>query len=145
MESKDVRWVQRFTNYKKALAKLAEVAQSSTIENLSELEREGLIQRFEYTFELSWKTLQDLLLYKGYLDVVGPTPVLAQAFKDGYLLDAEGWKKMKKARELTSHTYNSETADEIAGAIIATYFGLLNALGQRLDVEQQGTQSTLFD
>ncbi|AUD06391.1 nucleotidyltransferase substrate binding protein [Spirosoma pollinicola] len=145
MESKDVRWVQRFSNYKKALAKLAEVAQNSTIENLSELEREGLIQRFEYTVELSWKTLQDLLINKGYLDVIRPTPVLSQAFKDGYILDAEGWKKMKKARELTSHTYNNETAYEISEAIIATYFGLLDALKQRLDVEQRGTQSTLFD
>ena len=145
MDSKDVRWEQRFANYKKAFAKLAEIAQAGTVTNLSELEREGLIQRFEYTYELAWKTLQDLLRNKGYVDIAGPNPVLAQALMDGYIVDAEGWKKMKKARELTSHTYNSDTAEAIAQAIVDAYFDLLKGLDHRLDEEQHGNQPTLFD
>ena len=145
MHSNDIRWEQRFANYKKALAKLTEIAQDGQVERLSELEREGLIQRFEYTFELAWKTLQDLLRNKGYLDIAGPNPVLAQAFMDGYITDGEGWKKMKKARELTSHTYNSDTAEAIAEAVIASYFHLLKGLEQRLDQERSGSQSTFFD
>jgi len=79
MQNKDTRWVQRFSNYKKALSKLAEVVTERTEDSLSELEKEGLIQRFEYTFELAWKTLQDLLEFKGYLDINGPNPVLEQS------------------------------------------------------------------
>ena len=84
----DIRWIQRFQNYKKAMSKLAEVAKSKTVNELSELEREGLIQRFECTYELAWKTLQDLLEAKGYKNITGPNPVIEQAFQDGYLQDS---------------------------------------------------------
>ena len=103
MEQDDVRWEQRFSNFRKALSKLGEVAGQKTVEALSELEKEGMIQRFEYTYELAWKTLQDLLKFKGYLDIAGPNPVLEQAFQDGYITNGQAWKQMKKARELTSH------------------------------------------
>ena len=67
----DIRWEQRFMNFKKALARL-QMVQASDLASLSDLEKEGLIQRFEYTYELSWKTLQDFLRYKGYTDFAGP-------------------------------------------------------------------------
>jgi len=51
------------------------------------MEEQGLIKAFEYTYELAWKTLQDLLNYKGYSNIVGPRPVLEQSFRDGYLHD----------------------------------------------------------
>jgi nucleotidyltransferase substrate binding protein (TIGR01987 family) len=143
MEQKDIRWIQRFSNFKKALAKLSEAA---AIQKRSELEQEGLIQRFEYTYELAWKTLQDLLHDIGYNDIAGPTPVLTQALEDGYIKDRKGWQKMKKSRELTSHTYDSETAEEIAEDIIDTYIFLFNDLKERLEAEQQGlNQLPLFE
>lgn len=135
MENKDNRWKQRFANYKKALAKLEEVARYKTLDELSDLEKEGLIQRFEYTYELAWKTLQDLLREKGYIDIAGPNPVIEQAFKDGYLKDGQGWKKMKKSRELTSHTYDTDTANEIAKLIIDTYYMNFKNLASRLEAE----------
>src|SRR4051812_49245797 len=97
----DIRWQQRFANYRKALAKLSEVVTGRSYETLSDLEKEGLVQRFEYTFELAWKTLQDLLIYKGYQDISGPNPVLQQSLKDGYISDEKHWREMKKSRELT--------------------------------------------
>lgn len=145
MENRDIRWEQRFSNYKKALSKLGEVAEVRDIESLSELEKEGLIQRFEYTYELAWKTLQDLLIEKGYLDIAGPNPVIEQAFHDGYIKKGESWKKMKKSRELTSHTYNSETAQEIADSIIAEYYDLFLELENRLEEERTGRQINLFE
>ena len=145
MENKDIRWEQRFANFKKALGKLGEVAAHKSIDELSELEKEGLIQRFEYTYELAWKTLQDLLLEKGYLDISGPNPVIEQAFKDGYMKHSEAWKKMKQARNLTSHTYNSETAEDIAESIIVSYYDLFIELEERLEEERSGRQSNLFD
>ncbi len=65
MSEKDVRWKHRFSNYKKALDKLRE-ALGEYDDEMTGLEKEGMIQRFEYTFELAWKTLQDLLYERGY-------------------------------------------------------------------------------
>ena len=145
MENQDIRWQQRFGNYQKALAKLEEVAAARDIDSLSELEKEGLIQRFEYTFELAWKTIQDLLEYKGYEDIKGPNPVLEQALKDGYIQDEKGWRKMKKSRELTSHTYNSDTAADIAEDIKAHYYALLKELETRLEEQRAGgRQQSIF-
>ena len=144
MDSTDIRWIQRFSNYKKALAKLEQVVTDKDLDDLSELEKEGLIQRFEYTFELAWKTLQDLLEYKGYRDIAGPNPVLEQALKDGYLQNEKGWRNMKKSRELTSHTYNSKTAEDIAEDIVEEYYNLLKALEKRLEEERGGKQSSIF-
>ncbi len=143
MENKDIRW-QQFGNYRKALAKLEQVAARVDPGSLSELEKEGMIHRFEYTFELAWKTLQDLLVYKGYLDIAGPNPVLEQALKDGYIKDEHGWRNMKKSRELTSHTYNSETAEDISEDIVRRYYGLLKELEARLMEETGGKQQSIF-
>lgn len=85
MDQNDIRWIQRFSNYRKALAKLEETVKGRKLEELSDLEKEGLIQRFEYTYELAWKTLQDLLRYKGYSNIAGPNPVLQKALSDGYV------------------------------------------------------------
>jgi nucleotidyltransferase substrate binding protein (TIGR01987 family) len=139
---KDIRWLQRFSNLKRAFQKLKEAVE---IESLSELESEGLIQRFEYTYELAWKTLQDLLEAKGYLDLKGPTPVMQQSFQDGYIVDGDGWMKLKKSRENTSHTYNKEVAKEIVETIISSYFRLFEELILRLEHEADGTkQEKLF-
>lgn len=80
----DIRWLQRYSNFHKACQRLVEVTESgTTIDDLSELEQEGLVQRFEYTFELSWKVMQDLLIYKGYEIHVGTQ----RHFKNGF----RGW------------------------------------------------------
>lgn len=144
MDSQDIRWQQRFSNYRKALSKLTEVVELSFHKSLSELEKEGLIQRFEYTYELAWKTLQDLLRAKGYLDIVGPTPTLSQAFKDGLISNGESWKKMKSSRELTSHTYNSETAQDIADQVIHSFYHLLKDLEGVLIKEASSDQTDLW-
>lgn len=123
---------------------MGEVAKGADLTALSELEKEGLIQRFEYTFELAWKTLQDLLVYKGYTDIVGPNPVLEQSLKDGYIKDEKGWRNMKKSRELTSHTYNSDTADEIATSVVEKFFSLLADLQATLESKESGHQNTTF-
>ncbi|MBW6479198.1 MAG: nucleotidyltransferase substrate binding protein [Bacteroidales bacterium] len=142
MANKDIRWVQRFGNLKKAFQKLEEAVVSDL---LSELEKEGLIQRFEYTYELAWKTLQDLLEAKGYHDIKGPLPVLQQAFQDGIITKGDDWMRLKKSRESTSHTYNKEVAEEIVQSIIDTYYQLFKELIARLEQENEaGGQARLF-
>jgi len=135
MNEKDIRWEQRFSNYRKALTKLGEAVEIWQQHELSELEKEGLIQRFEYTYELAWKTLQDLLKFKGYQDIAGPVPVISQAFQDGYIEDGPLWMQMKKARDLSSHTYDEGTAEGIAINIVSSYFQDFKALEKRLEKE----------
>ncbi len=131
----DIRWQQRFNNFKKALVKLSE-AVDQDFTSLSELEVEGLIQRFEYTYELAWKTMQDYLRINGYQEISGPTPVLEQALQAGIIKDGDGWKRMKKSRELSSHTYDEHTAAEIASDIVTVYHNLFIQLETRLEVER---------
>ena len=107
---KDIRWKQRFYNFKKAFSQLEKFMMKK---ELNELEKQGLIKAFEYTYELAWKSLQDLLIEKGYNNIKGPKPVIEQSFKDGYIIDGKGWMRMHQSRNLTSHTYNEETAEEI--------------------------------
>jgi nucleotidyltransferase substrate binding protein (TIGR01987 family) len=133
MESKDIRWQQRFNNFNKAFKQLEKFNQT---ERLNEMEQQGLIKAFEFTFELSWKTLQDLLKDKGYVDVFGPRPVIEQSFQDGYIGDGEGWMRMLKSRNLTSHTYDEEIAMEIIQNIRNEYYYLLKELLVRLEHEK---------
>jgi nucleotidyltransferase substrate binding protein (TIGR01987 family) len=125
MENKDIRWQQRFTNFSKAFNQLERFIR---VENLNEMEEQGLIKAFEYTFELSWKTLQDFLKEKGYIGILGPKPVIEQSFQDGYISDGNAWMRMHKSRNLASHTYDEETAEEIIDNIHREYFFLLENL-----------------
>ena len=107
----DIRWLQRYDSFHRANKRILDITESDkTPESLSELEMEGLIKRFEYTVELGWKTLQDLLKYKGYEFVQGPNGTLQKAFEDNMITDHDGWRRMAKARVTTSHTYNEGDA-----------------------------------
>lgn len=126
MENQDIRWKQRFDNYHKACAKIRVLVDSKRdIESYSELEREGLIQRFEYTYELAWKVMQDYLIYKGYTFTSGPNGTLQMAFEDGLIAHHDAWRRMGIARNATSHVYNEEEALEIAKSILTEYGSLL--------------------
>lgn len=142
--TEDIRWEQRFSNFNKALNKLSQAVALAGKEELSELEVEGLIQRFEYTYELAWKTLQDLIKQQGLTDINGPGQVLTQAFQMGLINNAESWRRLKKSRELTSHTYDSETAQIIAKAIINEYFELFKFLQEKLENQRSGRIGNLF-
>ncbi len=117
----DVRSRQRFENFKKAL-KLYEEAITP---KMSRLEEEGLIQRFEYTFELAWKCLQDLLQERGYPNVRGPRPVIEQAFQDGIIQDGPLWMEMLKARNETTHLYDESTFNSISKKVKTSFLPIL--------------------
>lgn len=131
----DIRWLQRYSNYHKACQRLLEVTESGKIINdLSELEQEGLVQRFEYTFELAWKVLQDLMNYKGYEFMSGPTGTLKMAFEDGMLSDQDGWRRMAKSRNTLSHVYDEDEAEAIVQLIFSEYGPLLKQLDEKLSL-----------
>lgn len=129
----DVRWEQRLNNLEKACAKILEITEGErSCMELSELEREGLIQRFEYSYELAWKTMQDFLRYLGYDFQAGPNATLRQALEVGIIDKAEEWRDMAAARITTSHIYDEDDATEVAEKIYDTYSVLLKELVEYL-------------
>ncbi len=135
------RWEQRFRNYSKVLGQLELFISKG---ELNSMEEQGLIKAFEYTFELAWKTLQDFLREQGYPDIAGPRPTIEQSFQDGYIADGEGWMRMQRSRNLTSHTYNEDTATEIAAMIKTEYIQLFRSLFARLTKEGTSSSNHLF-
>ncbi|WP_448215744.1 nucleotidyltransferase substrate binding protein [Endozoicomonas sp. 2B-B] len=121
-QQKDIRWLQRFENYQAALEALKEAVTLSEQRPLSRLEQQGLIQGFEFTHELAWKTLKDFLGYRGIQDVTGSRDAVRVAFREGIIINGELWMEMLKSRNLTSHTYREEVANEIAVKILKQYF-----------------------
>lgn len=137
-DDKDIRWLQRYDSYKKALAKLQSVTESGiSPSDLSELEQSGLIQWFEFTYELAWKVMQDLLEYKGYEFMKGPNGTLREAFNDGLFTDQDDWRQMAKDRTLMSHTYDEEDAERVVECIFTIYSPLLEKLNKTLEEQQK--------
>ena len=121
MTTKDIRWLQRFANFEKALQQIKKASELANQRALSELEQQGLIQAFEYTHELIWKTLKDFLEFKGSKEIYGSRDATREAFKLGLIINGDIWMDMINNRNQTSHTYNEETAKEIVNAILANY------------------------
>lgn len=124
----DIRWRQRFANYQKALGQLRKFIEKNEASGLNELEEQGLIKAFEYTYELGWNMLKDFLEYQGRTGLAGSRDTIREAFKVGLIGDGEGWMQMLQNRNRTSHTYNEATADAITDAILHGHFALFEAL-----------------
>jgi len=133
MSTKDVRWVQRFNHFLKALAQLREAVELSRRRQLSKLEQQGLIQAFEFTHELAWNTLKDFLESRGVQNLYGSKDATRKAFETGLLENGAAWMDMIQSRNLTSHTYDEATAAQIAAAICNTYFAEFDALRLKLE------------
>lgn len=136
--TQDIRWLQRFSNYKKALSQLTKFLKQTDI---NELEEQGLIQAFKYSHELAWKVQKDFLESQGLTDLFGSKNVAREAYRTGLIEDGPVWLKMIESRNLTSHTYNEQTTKQILHAIKNEYFTSFLKLETRLDSlakKQQG-------
>lgn len=120
--TEDVRWQQRFDNFTRAFATLRRGIDLAAERQLSELEEQGLIQGFEFTHELAWNVLKDYLEEMGISGIVGSKGATREAFRNGLIDDGEAWMAMIRARNLSSHTYNPETAREIVDNIRSHFF-----------------------
>jgi nucleotidyltransferase substrate binding protein (TIGR01987 family) len=118
----DVRWIQRFSNFKKALSQLKSAVELSEKRMLTELEEQGLIQSFEYTHELAWNTIKDFLEEQGYTQIYGSKDTIRKAFNINFITEGDVWMDMIKSRNLSTHTYNRETVKIITDKIIESYF-----------------------
>ncbi len=133
----DIRWIQRFNNFKKAFLQLEEAENLAQDRPFSRLEEQGLIHVFAYTHELAWKTLKDFLENRGVQNLYGSKDTTRVAFKTGLIGNGDIWMDMILSRNLTSHTYDDTTADNIVSAIHSDYFSEFRALKAKLDVLKQ--------
>ncbi len=129
----DVRWRQRFQNFRGALAQLQKGTALARQRQLSELEQQGLIKAFEFTHELGWNVLKDYLEAEGHVGIAGSRSASREAFRAGLVDDGETWMEMIKARNLTTHTYDCEVAERIAKDVLERFEPALAALAAKFN------------
>ena len=119
MANPDIRWKQRFHNFCLAYSQLEKFMEKS---ELNEFEEQGLIQSFEYNFELAWNTIKDFCEYQGETNLQGSKDAIRLAYKRGLLVNGEIWMDMLASRVLTSHTYQLQTARQVVADIKEKFF-----------------------
>lgn len=117
----DIRYRQRFENFEKSFLLLKSGLE---IEDASVVEKAGVIQFFEMTFELAWKLMKDYLIFQGY-EIKSPREAIKKSFETDLISDGKSWLEALTDRNLTVHTYDEAQADEIYARIRDLYFGLL--------------------
>jgi nucleotidyltransferase substrate binding protein (TIGR01987 family) len=125
----DVRWQQRLENFKKATAQLSVFIEQ---QELNKLEQQGLIQCFEYTFELGWKTLKDYLQAEGQTANT-PRSVIQQAFQVGLITAGHSWIDALEKRNYLAHSYNEEYAAMAEKLIRNVYYPMLQQAQKSLE------------
>ena len=128
MNNLDIRWQQRFASYQKALLQLQSAVELSQQRALSGLEKQGVIQAFEFTHELAWNLLKDFLQAQGNQNIKGSRDATREAFKVELIQNGEQWMAMIQSRNVSSHTYDERTAERLTNAIIHQYYPLFVAL-----------------
>ena len=131
MNERDIRWKQRFQNYEKAFKHLEEAVLKT---NLSDLEKAGVIQIYEFTFELAWKTLKDYLEEKEVL-VKFPRDTIKEAFKYEIIDNGDIWMDMLDKRNLMANTYNETNAELAYKLIVNNFYPALKQVITKLGVE----------
>lgn len=123
-DNKDIRWKQRFQNYEKAFNRLSRAIEIVKHIPDDDLLQSGLVQTYEYTFELAWKTLKDYLEMEGFL-LRSPRETIRQGFQSGYITNAEDWLQALADRNLTVHIYDDEIISRVLNDINERYFFIL--------------------
>lgn len=133
MTKHDIRWQQRLENMSNALSQLSDAINLAQQRQLSQLEKQGLIQAFEFTHELAWNVMKDYAHYQGDSRVAGSRDASREAFKMGLLKNGDVWMEMIKSRNQTSHTYNKSVSDQISEQIISTYYPAIVEFNQTME------------
>ncbi|HYR57019.1 MAG TPA: nucleotidyltransferase substrate binding protein [Chthoniobacteraceae bacterium] len=127
--SEDIRWRQRFQSFERGFLLLRSAFEERGLGELTQLEQEGIIQRFEYTFELAWKTLKDYLENAGVtLSQITPKAVIKAAFAAKLIDDGQAWIDMLAHRNLMSHTYDFAKFQEVVAALKDRYLAKIQEL-----------------
>ena len=133
----DIRWIQRFEQYKKAFQNLKEAVELTQQRKLSKLEEQGLIKAFEIIHELSWLTIRDFYHSQGEVSIQGSKDAFRLAFKRGLIENGDIFMKSIKSRQLSVHTYNEKTAEQIHSDILNLYFSEFKTLFDKFNELQK--------
>lgn len=129
----DIRWIQRLDNYMRAQSRLEDAVSLTEERTLSNLKLQGLIQAFEFTYELACNLMKDYLNYQGFVNINGCRDAIRLSFKNELIEDADSWMDMIVSRNKSSHTYNEAVAKEISEKIIAVYHGCFKNFLQKMN------------
>lgn len=131
------RWKQRLGTFQRALSRLEEVVKLQEERQLSPLEKDGMVQRFEYTQELAWKVLKNYIEYQGGDKMTGSRDTIRQAFALGIIANTDPWFDMLESRNETSHVYDEDTESDVLDKIVMTYLPILQELGRKMNAIAQ--------
>jgi nucleotidyltransferase substrate binding protein (TIGR01987 family) len=132
----DLRWVQRFQNFDDAFQTFSRVFERYQTVPEDDIIQIALIQAFEFTFEIAWKTMKDFLEYEGYSGFGNSKQTVRVAFQAGLITDAEGWMAAIARRNMTSHVYNAVVLQETINFIRDQFKPLVQALYSKLSAKQ---------
>jgi nucleotidyltransferase substrate binding protein (TIGR01987 family) len=130
--SNDIRWKQRFANFENAYLVFCRAVERCKASPEDDIIQMALVQTFEFTYELAWKTMKDYLAEEGFDDVQGSKQAIRAAFQAKLIGDAEHWMEAVQKRNLASHTYDRLILDEGVAFILNTFFPLAQALYEEL-------------
>jgi nucleotidyltransferase substrate binding protein (TIGR01987 family) len=131
--TEDIRWKQRFNNYKKAFSHLDSAVNEAKTRGLSDLEQQGLVKAFELTFELAWNVMKDFLTMRGITGIIGSKDAVRTAFKEGIIADGLIWMKMINDRNEATHIYDESTKDSLVKSIVEEYHAKLAAFAVKME------------
>jgi nucleotidyltransferase substrate binding protein (TIGR01987 family) len=125
---RDIRWKQRFQNFDRAVELLHEPFEKGLM-NLSLLEKEGVVQRFEVAVELAWKTMKDYLEEEGVkINPITPRNIIKEAFAARIIEDGQVWLAMLDHRNLLSHTYDRQAFEKAVDLLEKRYLSVIDQL-----------------
>ena len=128
----DIRWKQRFANYRRAFLQLSDAVSLAAERSLIPLEQQGLIKAFEFTHELAWNVMKDYFEYQGNTAITGSRDAIREAFRRGLIIDGETWMETIKSRNRSSHTYDENTAKQLIEIIGTRYITLFEDFQTRM-------------
>ncbi|MCL1929420.1 MAG: nucleotidyltransferase substrate binding protein [Treponema sp.] len=129
----DIRWKQRLHNYKKALVTLESAVELAKTRKLTDLEKQGTIQGFEFTFEIAWNLMKDFLEEQGITGIIGSKGAVRQAFSKDLIEDGQIWMDMIESRNLSSHSYDEATAEKLFEKITLVFYPQLKVFMDKMN------------
>lgn len=130
----DIRWIQRFSNFRKALSQLRHAVEQYD-DSAADIIKEGVLQRFELTHELAWKVMMDYLVHEGFQNIIGSRTASRQAYAVGLIRgDGQVWMDMIESRNRTVHTYDQKILREEFDRVTKLYTPALIEFESRMSI-----------